>query len=203
MENDLFSWSEFLENEFWFDFEETKEVLEEDGESGEETKNEKPIKTKKKKQKQIGKPKKKKYSEEALRRAFEEVKDVMSKGKQLNLSKIAKKWGVPRNTLTYRLSKPSGIVCGKELSELEEMQLVRLITSKQKTGEAFTKDSFIQEMNGYLREIGTKFTVGERFYQAFKKRHPEICLRRGKAIEKERLEAQKGIKYQWIFSKIT
>lgn len=119
------------------------------------------------------------YEKKSLDAAIKEVNDgVLSK------KAAAKKYGVPRATLQFRLSsKFVKSSCGPStvLSQHEEECLVKWILECARKGFPRRKDDIILSVQEFLNKNNRKTMFkdnlpGKGWYQAFFKRHPQLAL---------------------------
>lgn len=126
----------------------------------------------------------KKYSEEQIQRALLEIKNGAAK------KAVAKKYGIPRATLQFRLSnKFSKIERGPNpyLTKEEENSLVEWIIDSHRKGFPRRKFDIQLSVKAFLdadqRVTPFKDNIpGEWWYNAFLRRHPTICRRTAEAV---------------------
>lgn len=125
------------------------------------------------------------YDQKSLEAA---IKDVTSG--VLSKKAAAKKYGVPRATIQFRLSKNfKKTSCGPNtvLSEEEEELLAKWITECGKKGFPRRKDDVLVSVQDFLEKTGRKTIFknnlpGKGWYQAFLKRHPKLTHRESEAV---------------------
>lgn len=121
----------------------------------------------------------KSYDEETIQKALEEVKQGMPK------KTVAKKFGIPRSTLQFRLSsKFKKIRHGPDtyLTEDEETVIVSWILDSCRKGFPCRKDDIVASVKKFLDENprNTPFhdnIPGKRWLQSFMNRHPILTSR--------------------------
>lgn len=129
-------------------------------------------------------PKRKDYDQKALESAITDVQNGLSK------KAAAKKYGVPRATIQFRLSTkfvksscgPSTVLTTEEESLLEDW-----ITKCARKGFPRRKDDILQSVKEFIDTSGkiTPFTdnvPGKSWYKGFLSRHPNISLRESEAV---------------------
>lgn len=121
-----------------------------------------------------------KYSEECMEKAIEEVQNGMP------VSTTAKKYGIPRVTLLYKVrgKTPLKRRMGPEsyLSEIQEQSLVKWIIEAAKAGFPVTKEQLFDSVKKLVTELQIKNPFnnnrpGKHWFQCFLRRHPEIRTR--------------------------
>ncbi|XP_039278765.1 uncharacterized protein LOC120350249 [Nilaparvata lugens] len=123
----------------------------------------------------------KQYSDEMMHEAILAVRGGES------ISCASKRLGVPRMTLSDKLSGRTPQVCklGRKmvLSSDEEDVLVQWVLSCQTSGLPINSDQLIESIKTLVEKLGkeTPFTEdmpGKRWLEIFLKRHPEISVRK-------------------------
>ena len=128
----------------------------------------------------------KNYDEEKLFSAYE---DVIYKG--LSIRRAAMQYGVPTTTLMDRVSgrvpfgKRSGPV--KYLSDEEENELIHFVTECADVGYSYSRRDVIALVQDVLTRKGlTDVHVSHGWWEGFKKRHPELVLRKPEPLSQAR-----------------
>ncbi|KAJ4438193.1 hypothetical protein ANN_14132 [Periplaneta americana] len=124
-------------------------------------------------------PHKKTYSEETLKEALRAIKHGMS------FKAAAIRFGVPRATLQFRLSKKFMKISrgpAPVLNSEEESTLVRWIFECARKGFPRHKENLQTNVKKFLQEndCPNPFkdnTPGDKWYNSFLKRHPEVSIR--------------------------
>lgn len=126
----------------------------------------------------------KKYTEESLRQALEEIEHGASK------KAISRKYNIPRSTLQFRLSnKPSKLTHGPPpvLSEKEEGILVDWIKDSVRKGFPQRKEDVQSSVQKFLEENPRPNPFknnypGDGWYKSFLRRHPTLVERQPEGV---------------------
>ena len=126
------------------------------------------------------------YDEQKLFAAYE---DVIHKG--VSVRRAAMQYRVPGTTLMDRVSgripfgKRSGSV--KYLSDEEEAELVCFVIGCAGVGYSYSRRDVIALVQEFLNQKGMKdVNVSHGWWEGFKKRHPELVLRKPEPLSQAR-----------------
>ncbi|XP_019863760.1 PREDICTED: uncharacterized protein LOC109592876 [Amphimedon queenslandica] len=136
----------------------------------------------------VGRPSKyKHYDDDSL---YEAYKEVVSKG--VSIRRAALEYGVPASTLTDRVS--GRIAFGKKsgpkkyLTDEEEKELVYFVSGCAEVGYSCSRTDVILLVQEVLYRKGIRDTVvSHGWWESFKRRHPEITLRKPEPLSHARL----------------
>ena len=123
----------------------------------------------------------KEYNEEKLYAAYEEVLF-----KNVAVRQAAMMYGVPVSTLRDRVSGrvPFGKKSGptRYLTNEEENELVCFVTGAAEMGYSYTRADVLELVQEILVRKNIATTISHGWWEGFKKRHPEITLRKPEPV---------------------
>lgn len=119
--------------------------------------------------------------------ALEKAKAAVLSGEKL--STVAKKFGIPRNTLRYRIAHPTPRRRGTKptLSQKDEQAIVNWLQDCARKGYPKRKQDIIKAVKLYVQKhnLETPFKndkPGHKWLTLFLKRHPNIVYRKSEAV---------------------
>ena len=147
-------------------------------------------------QKIKNKIRRKQYSRESLNQALE----CVEKGK-FSYRKAASTFGVPLTTV-YRIIKNPDAIRAKPgpssvLTEAEEKRIVHWLISRQEAGFPVTKVELLDNIQLYVVNRKNPFTLnrpGRHWYESFRRRNPEVVIRKAQNLNSERLVSEEELR---------
>lgn len=142
-----------------------------------------------------------KYSEKDMENAIEDVQ------RGLPVSTAAKKYGVPRITLLYKVRgktpRKRQVGPNSYLSEEHEQTLVKWIMDIAKARFPVTKEQLLDSVAKLVTELKIKTPFknnrpGKHWFQSFLKRHPEITTRICQNLTSTRASVTKEALDKWF-----
>ncbi|XP_060555543.1 uncharacterized protein LOC132716309 [Ruditapes philippinarum] len=131
---------------------------------------------------------KKRYSDDAMSRALIDVNS-----KTLSLRAAAKKYGVPKSSLSDRYTGKvqEGSKWGRKtiFTYQEERNLIEHAMKRADLGIGFTKSNFLRFVGNYAKETKVPFNTAdasEKWWRGFKSRHADFSLRAPEATSSGR-----------------
>ncbi|KAJ8966802.1 hypothetical protein NQ314_003298 [Rhamnusium bicolor] len=143
-----------------------------------------------------------KYDEQNLKNAVEEVKNG---GK---LREVCRRYGVPKSTVLDRIKGRISETCKKMgpdpiLTIEHEQQLADWISELARCGFPFKKNELLQSVQKIVKDENLKSPFrngrpGEKWYAGFLRRHPKLVLKNGETLEKYRAQLTQEYIRSWF-----
>ena len=133
-------------------------------------------------------PKYKNWTVDSMKRAYSMVMD-----KELSISEASARFGIPYSTLCDRVRGrvKFGSHSGPKryLNDSEEAELVNFLCGAASMGFARSKKEVLCIVEEVLATKGNSRNVSNGWWEAFCKRHPQLCLRTAEKLSYARLKA--------------
>ena len=139
--------------------------------------------------------KRKKYSNEAVESALKAVE------KGFSYRKAAQVFGVPLTSVFRKVKNPDKLYARSGpstfLSQDEENRIVNWILLRAEKGYPVTKPELLDNIQLYVAKKKNPFTdnrPGRHWYEGFRKRHPELAIRKAQNLIAERLVSEEDLR---------
>lgn len=144
---------------------------------------------------------KKKYTQENINAALKDMKNGMS------LREATQMYHVPRSTLYCKAKNIYPVECSKGpptiLTKEEESRITEWIIYCCDRGFPISRNQLLDSVHSLVTELkrSTPFTnnkPGRHWYEGFRRRHPELCLRVAQNLTRTRASATENVLRNWF-----